>query len=89
MSSPWMPSKPKLLVLWVTTDCNLRCRYCYAEGGDLPERMAWAVAAKAPDSVAQHTDSFEVQFSGEEGNRRQWPNQDTSIPSAPSSARSG
>jgi len=29
----------KLLVLRVTNDCNLRCRYCYACGGDSRESI--------------------------------------------------
>jgi uncharacterized protein len=31
------PLKVKLLVVWVTTRCQLRCRYCYMSAGDVPE----------------------------------------------------
>ena len=56
---------PKLLILWTTTDCNLRCRYCYAGGGDKPEYMAWEVAKRALDLVGPDG-QFKVQFAGGE-----------------------
>ena len=31
------PLVVKLLVVWVTTRCQLRCRYCYMSAGDVPE----------------------------------------------------
>ncbi len=62
------PKKPRLkeLVLWVTTDCNLRCRYCYANGGDETEYMDWQVAKQALDLMLSHSDGFKVQFAGGE-----------------------
>ena len=54
------------LVLWVTTDCNLRCRYCYARGGEDPQYMSWEVAKRALDFMFEHFDGFDVQFSGGE-----------------------
>ena len=54
------------LVLWVTTDCNLRCRYCYANGGENPEYMDWQVAKRALDLMLNYFDSFKVQFAGGE-----------------------
>jgi len=54
------------LVLWVTTDCNLRCRYCYARGGEDPQYMSWEVAKRALDLMFEHFDGFGVQFSGGE-----------------------
>jgi uncharacterized protein len=54
------------LVLWVTTDCNLRCGYCYARGGDSPEYMSWKVAKRAIDLVARSGEAFKIQFSGGE-----------------------
>ena len=54
------------LVLWVTTDCNLRCRYCYARGGEDPQYMSWEVAKRALDLMFGHFDGFDVQFSGGE-----------------------
>lgn len=55
-----------LLLLWVTTDCNLRCRYCYACGGEKKEYMSWPVAKRAIDLIARHSESFKVQFAGGE-----------------------
>lgn len=56
------------LVLWVTTDCNLRCRYCYADGGTMKEYMGWAVAKKALDFAHEHGFSrgVTVEFAGGE-----------------------
>ena len=35
-----MTKEIKLLILLVTDDCNLRCRYCYARGGEKKEYMS-------------------------------------------------
>ena len=56
----------KELVLWVTTDCNLRCRYCYASGGDNAEYMDWPVAKQALDIMLRYSDGFKIQFAGGE-----------------------
>ncbi|OPY53674.1 MAG: molybdenum cofactor biosynthesis protein A [Methanosaeta sp. PtaU1.Bin060] len=56
----------KSLVLWVTTDCNLRCRYCYARGGEERAYMDWPVARRAIDLMADQSDRFKVQFAGGE-----------------------
>jgi uncharacterized protein len=53
------------LILWTTTDCNLRCRYCYASGGDKPEYMGWEVAKRALD-LAAVGHLGKVQFAGGE-----------------------
>jgi uncharacterized protein len=55
-----------LLLLWVTTDCNLRCRYCYARGGERKEYMSWPVAKRAIDLMAACPGTFKVQFAGGE-----------------------
>lgn len=57
---------PRLLVLGVTADCNLRCRYCYACGGDEKTHMSWPVARRAVDLMLEHSDRFKVQFTGGE-----------------------
>lgn len=59
-------SEAGLLLLWVTTDCNLRCRYCYACGGDNKEYMSWPVAKRAIDLMAGQSGNFKVQFAGGE-----------------------
>ncbi len=61
-----MAEKIKLLILLVTTDCNLRCVYCYARGGEGKEHMPWAVARQAVDYAAARSRSFKIQFSGGE-----------------------
>ena len=40
--------------LFLTTACNLRCRYCYASGGDAPQTMDPVVAAAAIDFVVDN-----------------------------------
>ena len=59
-----MFSKVKLLVLWVTNDCNLNCKYCYANGGEKKEYMNFDTAKKAIDMIK--SDSFKIQFAGGE-----------------------
>lgn len=56
----------KELVLWVTTGCNLRCRYCYANGGNDVEYMDWQVAKRALDLMLNQSDNFKIQFAGGE-----------------------
>lgn len=57
---------PRTLILWVTTDCNMRCVYCYAKGGDEKAYMGWDVAKHAIDLVAEETDQFKIQLAGGE-----------------------
>lgn len=54
----------KLLVLWLTNDCNLRCRYCYASAGEKKEYMTFDTARKAIDSIK--SGFFKVQLAGGE-----------------------
>lgn len=56
----------KLVVLRLTNDCNLRCLYCYASGGDNKEVMPWSVAKRAIDYAAGKSKSFKIQFTGGE-----------------------
>ncbi len=39
----------KFLVLWVTGDCNLNCKYCYADGKTNKESMSFEIAKMAID----------------------------------------
>jgi uncharacterized protein len=55
-----------LLVLWVTTDCNLRCRYCYVDVDNEPEYMNWHVAKRAIDFMLGRSCNFNIQFAGGE-----------------------
>lgn len=55
---------PKSLVLWVTTDCNLNCQYCYADGGKTKKYMSFETAKKAIDSMENFP--LKIQFAGGE-----------------------
>jgi uncharacterized protein len=59
-------SRLSVLVLWVTLDCNLRCRYCYADGGNRTEYMRWQVAKRALDVMRGRSRHFKIQFAGGE-----------------------
>jgi uncharacterized protein len=58
--------KPGLLALSVTEDCNLRCRYCYACGGERRISMSRPKALRAIDVMAKCFKSFKIQFTGGE-----------------------
>ena len=47
----------KMLVLSLTGDCNLACRYCYASG-QARRAMAWETARRAVDLVASCGEPF-------------------------------
>ena len=62
-----MPEEsPGLLALSVTSDCNLRCSYCYARGGESSASMGWVTARRAIDVMAECFDGFKIQFTGGE-----------------------
>jgi uncharacterized protein len=59
--APQLPAFPKdygfqpyEVTLFLTTRCNLRCRYCYAEGGTRQEELSWAEARAAIDQVVEN-----------------------------------
>ncbi len=55
------------LSLVLTTDCNLRCTYCFANGGDSVHRMPLSLATDALDQLFSDTRSpLEVTFFGGE-----------------------
>lgn len=58
--------KIDLLVLRLTDDCNLRCKYCYANGGKQKINMNREIALKAIDYVSKLNNSFTLQFTGGE-----------------------
>lgn len=58
--------KTGLLALSITGDCNLRCRYCYACGGEKRTSMSWPKALRAIDVMAECFASFKIQFTGGE-----------------------
>jgi uncharacterized protein len=57
---------PGLLALSVTADCNLRCRYCYACGGESSASMSWSTARRAVEVMAESFGGFKIQFTGGE-----------------------
>ncbi len=58
--------KPGLLALSLTEDCNLRCRYCYACGGERRLSMSRSKALRAIDVMAECFSCFKIQFTGGE-----------------------
>ncbi|NPV28082.1 MAG: radical SAM protein [Firmicutes bacterium] len=61
-----MREEIRCLILLVTRDCNLGCRYCYALGGEKKDYMTWETARRAVDYVAVRSRSFKIQFTGGE-----------------------
>lgn len=53
----------KYIVLWVTNDCNLRCKYCYAHGGEKKDYMSFEVAKRA---IELPRGRFKLQIAGGE-----------------------
>lgn len=54
----WLPAdlhQPTQAVLLLTNECNLRCTYCYAHGGEGPSRkMPLKLATRAVDAAHDH-----------------------------------
>ncbi|MDR0986920.1 MAG: thioether cross-link-forming SCIFF peptide maturase [Ruminococcus sp.] len=68
-----VPSPIKAMCLLIAEDCNLRCEYCFAEGGDYGKGarslMSIATAKTAIDFLVSHSygrDNLEVDFFGGE-----------------------
>ncbi len=51
------------LTLFLTSDCNLRCKYCFAEGGETIKYMSWDIAKSAID-FAFNKESMHLNFHG-------------------------
>ena len=65
----YLKSLPSELVILLTRDCNLRCRYCYSSGGNSKESLKWPVAKAAIDfcfreKVRQKKKRFTIDFVG-------------------------
>jgi uncharacterized protein len=61
--------RPHEVTLFLTSRCNLRCRYCYAEAGRKAVEMPWEVARAAIELVADNAGflgqrAFAVGFHG-------------------------
>ncbi|MEK7149625.1 MAG: radical SAM protein [Patescibacteria group bacterium] len=48
-----------VIALMPTFDCNLRCVYCYARGGEIKKTMSFEVAKSAIEAVAQYNNCRE------------------------------
>lgn len=46
--------EPTSVTIFPTSDCNLRCVYCYASAGERPREMKWDVAKAAIDFIAEN-----------------------------------
>jgi len=54
------------VALSLTSDCNMRCRYCYVSGGSRPRYMSWRTAKAAIDwALANSGKRFRIIFQGE------------------------
>jgi len=50
-----LPFKPREVTLFLTSSCNLRCRYCYANAGELEDQdLDITVAQKAIEFIANN-----------------------------------
>lgn len=58
----------RYLVLWLTTACNMRCRYCY-RSPEAPKAMPRNTALAALHLAAASGKSFHVQLAGGEPTR--------------------
>ncbi len=61
--------EPEGVALCLTSDCNLRCIYCYASGGQACEYMDFKLAARAIDFVIENAlkhgkKKFSISFHG-------------------------
>jgi len=61
---------PTSITLFLTTDCNLRCTYCYASAGDTPKKsMALAIACRGinyvvNNAVQENVTSVQIAYHG-------------------------
>ncbi len=71
--------QPTEVTLFLTTACNLRCTYCYAQAGDTPSRfMRHDVAKRGIEHVARNAaqlgrDTFVVNYHGGGEPTVNWP----------------
>lgn len=64
----WVKHTPVIrhLVLWLTTDCNLSCAYCYRGEPQAVQSMSRGTALAALEMVARSGQPFHVQLAGGE-----------------------
>ncbi|MEM3556114.1 MAG: radical SAM protein [Candidatus Micrarchaeia archaeon] len=61
---PRADGKFRLLGLFLTSKCNLRCTYCYAKGGEIEKTMSFETAKKAIDFMNENFHSPFILFHG-------------------------
>jgi len=54
---------PVGVMIELTTDCPLRCRYCYANAGDTPENLPWPIAEAAINLISNNSRRLGKKFS--------------------------
>lgn len=54
------PFRPQACTFSLTSDCNLRCLYCYAFGGEKPQTMSAGIAGAALDMVLRQAAECEM-----------------------------
>jgi uncharacterized protein len=72
------PFKPVQVSLFLTSDCTLRCRYCYAAGGERKKEMPWEVVTGVIDETVGNAVSagsgwISVHFHGGGDVGKAWP----------------
>jgi uncharacterized protein len=75
---PVAPFTPTQVSLFLTTDCTLRCLYCYARGGERKKEMPWDVLSGVVDeivanAVSSRADRITVHFHGGGDVGAAWP----------------
>jgi uncharacterized protein len=48
------PFMPTSVSLFLTNDCTLRCKYCYADGGSHSNSMSWSIVTGVLDQVMKN-----------------------------------
>lgn len=65
----YSPTIPGSIMLSVTSRCNLRCAYCFADGGDYDDTMSWEVAQAfldfVPAAARKNGNRYSVSFHGD------------------------
>ncbi|MCX6745264.1 MAG: radical SAM protein [Candidatus Parcubacteria bacterium] len=72
------PFAPTSVSLFTTFDCNLKCIYCYSEGGKRNDKMPWLVAKNAIDfavdnALKQQKKAIVLEFHGGGEPTFNWP----------------
>ena len=65
----YSPMIPGSIMLSVTSRCNLRCAYCFADGGDYDDTMPWHIVQAfldfVPGAARRNGNKYSVSFHGD------------------------